>query len=233
MTRPSVLSTQHLITARGLGDLWIRWHGHSCFEIGGSVKVVTDPHDGKSIGLAPPKASADIVLISHDHFDHNCSGAVKGADSSVIRDPVMTVEKGVRIEGITANHDSNGGAKRGKITIFRFEMDGTTFCHLGDLGHVLDEAQVDKIAPVDFLFVPVGDTFTIGPKAAKTVVDAIQPKIAIPMHYRVAGLSLSIQPVERFLEAVKGRKVVQVGNEVEFALEDLPEKGTDIWVFSK
>jgi L-ascorbate metabolism protein UlaG (beta-lactamase superfamily) len=228
-----VLSTQYWITARGLEVLRIRWHGHACFEIDGSVRVVTDPHDGKSIGLSPPKVSADIVLISHNHFDHNAYQGVCGPDSKVVSDPVMTVEKGVRIEGITANHDANDGAKRGKITIFRFEVDGTSFCHLGDLGHTLDENLVDRIAPVDVLFVPVGDTFTIGPQAAKSVIDSIAPKVAAPMHYRVPGLGLSLQPVEKFLDAVKGRQVVQVGNEVEFSREDLPENGTDIWVFSR
>lgn len=197
------------------------------------MSVVTDPHDGKSIGLAPPKAAADIVLVSHDHFDHNCDSVVKGPDSRLIKDPVMTVEKGVRVEGIPAYHDANGGVKRGKITMFRFEMDGSSFCHLGDLGHILDEGLVDRISPVDILFVPVGDTFTIGPVAAKQVVDAISPKIAVPMHYRVPGLGLTLLPVQKFLDVVKGRQVVQVGNEVEFVPEDLPEKGTVIWVFSK
>lgn len=196
------------------------------------MKVVTDPHDGKSIGLTPPRVKADLVLISHNHFDHNCYSVVGGSDSSLISEPVLTVEKGVRIEGITADHDPDGGRKRGKITIFKFEIDGVSFCHLGDLGHVLDETLVDKIGLVDILFIPVGDTFTIGPQAAKEVVDALEPKIAIPMHYRVPGLSLSLQPVQKFLDAVKGRRVTQVGNEVEFAPEDLPERGTEIWVFS-
>ena len=228
-----MLSTQYRITARGLKVLRIRWHGHACFEIDGSVRVVTDPHDGKSIGLTPPKVSADIVLVSHDHFDHNADTRVRSHDGSVIRDPVMTVEKGVRIEGFTANHDANGGAKRGRITIFRFEVDGTSFCHLGDLGHTLDESLVDRIAPVDMLFVPVGDTFTIGPQTAKSVVDSISPKVAVPMHYRVPGLGISLQPVEKFLDAVKGRHVVQVGNEIDFSQDDLPQSGTEIWVFSR
>ena len=210
----------------------IRWHGHSCFEFDGSVKVVTDPHDGKSLGIAPPKVKADIVLVSHDHFDHNCYRAVQGSDTTVFSKPIMTVEKGVRLEGLSADHDSEGGSKRGKITIFRFEMDGTTFCHLGDLGHRLDEALVEKIAPVDFLFVPVGDVFTIGPLAAKKVIESISPKVAVPMHYRVPGLGLSIQPVQSFLKECDQMQIVKVGNEVEFTGEDLPESRTEIWVFS-
>jgi L-ascorbate metabolism protein UlaG (beta-lactamase superfamily) len=210
----------------------IRWLGHSCFEIEGSVRVVTDPHDGKSLGIAPPQVKADVVLVSHDHFDHNCARIVQTPDSSVISRPIMTVEKGVRVEGIAASHDSEGGAKRGKITMFRFELDGISFCHLGDLGHELDDERVAKIAPVDFLFVPVGDVFTIGPAAAKSVVESISPKVAIPMHYRVPGLGLALQPVQNFLKKCDQRKVVNVGNEVEFTMDDLPANGTEIWVFS-
>ncbi|MBN1677935.1 MAG: MBL fold metallo-hydrolase [Candidatus Thermoplasmatota archaeon] len=210
----------------------IRWHGHSCFEVGGSVVVVTDPHDGKSLGIPAPDVSADLVLISHDHFDHNCSDAVRGPDTSILKSPVLTVERGVRVEGMEADHDADKGRKRGKVTIFRFELDGFTFCHLGDLGTLLDEPSVEKISPVDFLFVPVGDVFTIGPVGAKAVIDAVQPKVAVPMHYRYSGLGLAIQPLQNFLKICDKEHIVRVGNEVEFSREDLPESGTEIWVFS-
>ncbi len=211
----------------------IRWHGHSCFEIAGSVQVVTDPHDGKSLGIAPPRVKADLVLVSHDHFDHNCARVVRKQDAAVLSAPIMTVEQGVRVEGIEANHDDAGGSKRGKVVMFRFELDGMSFCHLGDLGHDLDEATVERIAPLDFLFVPVGDVFTIGPDAAKRVIDRVAPKVAIPMHYRTQGLSLSIKPVQDFLNLCDKDNVVKVGNEVDFSPDDLPESGTEIWLFSQ
>jgi L-ascorbate metabolism protein UlaG (beta-lactamase superfamily) len=196
------------------------------------VTIVTDPHDGKSLGIAPPKAKADLVLMSHDHFDHNCVNLVSGSDTSVIKKPVMTVERGVRVEGISAFHDTNEGSKRGQITIFRFELDGTTFCHLGDLGHRLDEAAVERISPVDILFVPTGDVFTVGPDSAKAVIESISPKVAVPMHYRMRGMTLSIQPLQNFLRLCDQKSVVKVGNEVEFSEDELPESGTEIWVFS-
>jgi L-ascorbate metabolism protein UlaG (beta-lactamase superfamily) len=200
--------------------------------VDGSVQIVTDPHDGKSIGIAPPKAKADVVLMSHDHFDHNCSRVVRKQDAAVLSEPVMTVEQGVRIEGLQAYHDDAGGAKRGKITIFKFELDGTTFCHLGDLGHELDDSTADRIGPVDFLFVPVGDVFTIGPEAAKRTIERLAPRVAVPMHYRTAGLSLSIRPVQDFLTLCDQDQVVKVGNEVDFTQDDLPKSGTEIWLFS-
>ena len=211
----------------------IRWHGHACFEVAGSAVIVTDPHDGKSIGLKPPKAAADVVLVSHDHFDHNCAKLVKGDDSVVVSEPIMTVDRGVRVEGIEAFHDEQKGGKRGRITLFRFELDGFSFCHLGDLGHALDDSTVERIAGVDFLFVPVGDVFTIGPQTAVKLIDRIRPKVAVPMHYRTQGLSLSIKPVRDFLNLVDKGHVVNVGNEVEITSDDLPRTGTEYWVFSR
>ena len=144
----------------------------------------------------------------------------------------MTVERGVRVEGITAAHDTSGGTKRGQVTMFRFELDGFSFCHLGDLGHALDESQADKISEVDFLFVPVGDVFTIGPQTAKAVIESVRPRVAVPMHYRVPGLGIAIQPVQNFLQLCDQKSVVKLGNEVELARDDLPASGTEIWVFS-
>jgi len=172
------------------------------------------------------------VLVTHDHFDHNAVSIVKGPNTSVISRPIMTVEHGVRVEGMTAAHDPNGGSKRGHVTLFKFELDGLTFCHLGDLGHELDETLVQNISPLDVLFVPVGDVFTVGPEAAKRIVESVSPKVAIPMHYRVPGMSLSIKPVQNFLRLFDQKRVVKVGNEIDFSREDLPDSGTEIWVFS-
>jgi L-ascorbate metabolism protein UlaG (beta-lactamase superfamily) len=213
--------------------LRIRWHGHACFEIAGSTVVVTDPHDGKSLGIPAPDVRADIVLVSHQHTDHNCDEVVRGDDCTVIKDPLMTFEKGVRVEGIEASHDDHGGAKRGAVTLFKFDMDGVKFCHLGDLGHIPDDDQTARIDDVDFLFVPVGDVYTVGPVAAKKIIDKVRPKVAIPMHYRVPGLSLSIKPVGEFTRLFDDAVIVNVGNEVDFSSEDMPSGPTEIWVFSK
>ena len=209
----------------------LRWHGHSCFELRDSATVITDPHDGKSIGIPAPSLRGDVVLVSHDHFDHNCVRQVKGSEISVIRDPQMTVERGVRVQGIETYHDTAKGSKRGRNIVFKVEMDGMTLCHLGDLGHMLDDSQLEEVGTPDILLIPVGNTFTLDVRSAIDLAKRISPKVIVPMHYRVGGLSLSIRPVDDFLGGFTESEIVRVGNEIEFKPEDLPES-TEVWVFS-
>lgn len=211
--------------------MWIRWHGHSCFELRDSATIITDPHDGRSIGIPVPNLKGNIVLVSHDHFDHNVARMVKGSNVSVIREPVMTVENGVRVQGIETFHDTNSGAKRGRNIVYRIELDGMSFCHLGDLGHMLSQDQISEIQPIDVLFIPVGNVFTLDVQSAITLAKTIAPKVIVPMHYRIGGLSLSIRPVGDFLKGFSEDQIAKVGNEVEFKQEDLPES-TEVWVFS-
>ncbi len=204
---------------------------HSCFEINDSVTVVIDPHDGRSIGVKPPSLRADVVLISHDHFDHNAIRVVRG-DYVVVKDVTPRKVKGVDIRGLSAFHDDVQGEKRGRVNIFKLTVKGVRFCHMGDLGHMLTDQQVRGLGPIDVLFVPVGGVFTINGTQARELVRMIEPKVAIPMHFRVGGLSMSIHNAEEFLQGLTEDQVVRVGNEVEFEADDLPER-TKFWVFSQ
>jgi L-ascorbate metabolism protein UlaG (beta-lactamase superfamily) len=208
----------------------IVWHGHSCFEVNGSSTVVVDPHDGKSIGIKTPVVKADVVLISHDHFDHNCARVVKG-DFIMIRELGERAIDGVKVLGVKAYHDDVRGNKMGPVIMYRFEMDDVTFCHCGDLGHVLDQEQIEALTPIDVLFIPVGGAITVDGGLAHKIVDQLRPKIVIPMHFRMGGLSLSIQTIDSFLDKVDDERVFRVGNEVEIMPEDLPAE-TEYWVFS-
>jgi L-ascorbate metabolism protein UlaG (beta-lactamase superfamily) len=194
------------------------------------MTVVTDPHDGKSIGIKTPLVRADIVLVTHDHFDHNCVRIVRG-DPSVVREPGERTLKGIRINGLPTFHDQEGGSRRGRNVIYRFDMDGIRFCHCGDLGHDLTEEQVRAIGPIDILFIPVGGVFTIDGAQARSLVAKLCPRIAIPMHFRWGGLSISVHTIEPFLQGLPEDAVVRVGNEVDFSREDLPPN-TEYWVFS-
>ncbi len=209
----------------------IRWHGHSCFEIENEKVVVTDPHDGKSIGIRSPNVKGDIVLVSHDHFDHNAVRLIEKGETKVIREPGEHQINDIEIRGIKTYHDEEDGKKRGENIVYIFKTDGLSFCHLGDLGHELSGDLIEKIKPIDFLFIPVGGTFTVGPEEAANIVDEIEPAIAVPMHFKVGGLSLDIKNVQPFLDKYPDEKIHKVGVELDFLKTDLPEE-TEVWVFS-
>ena len=210
--------------------LQIRWHGHACFEISDELTIVTDPHDGKSLGIPSPTVQGDIILVSHDHFDHNSVKTVEKEGSTVIREPVEQEISGVKIRGVTVYHDECKGAKRGKNNIYIFTVDGITFCHVGDLGHTLDKKTIEKIGEIDILFIPVGGTYTVDAKQAWEVAKSLNPKIIVPMHYKIEGLSLPIATVDEFLDEAEYR-VLKVGNEIDIEKEELPEE-PEIWVFT-
>jgi L-ascorbate metabolism protein UlaG (beta-lactamase superfamily) len=210
----------------------IRWHGHACFEVSNGQVVVMDPHDGRSIGIPPPRVKADIALVSHNHFDHNSVRSVKGNNTRVYDKPGKFADGKMDILGVPSCHDDVGGAKRGPVILFKFAMEGIRFCHLGDLGCLLGEEELAAIGEVDVLFVPVGNIFTIDAVKAWQVITAINPQVAIPMHYRVGGLSISVKTIDPFLAEAKGKaEVINVGNVIEFDRQDLPEQ-LSAWIFS-
>lgn len=210
----------------------IRWHGHACFEVADDVVLVTDPHDGRSLGIPPPSVRGDIILVSHDHFDHNSVKTVRVAASRVYDKAGSYVDGKVKILGVESYHDDVEGQKRGRVVMFRFEMEGLRLCHLGDLGCLPGREALEALDGVDILFVPVGNVFTIDAARAWEVIRLMDPLVAIPMHYRVGGLSLSIKTLDPFLAQAKGSaEVVNVGNEIVFDLPDLPDRLT-VWAFS-
>jgi len=210
--------------------LQIRWHGHACWEITNDKTLITDPHDGRSIGIPAPSVLGDIILVSHDHYDHNSAKSVEKSGSKIITDSRKRTVDDVEINGIDSYHDEDAGAKRGNNIMFKFKMDEINFCHLGDLGHDLDEESINKIGDVDVLFIPVGGNFTIDAEKAWEIIKKIKPKIVIPMHYKIGGLSLPITGIDPFLEMNK-YKVLHVGNEIDIEKEDLPEE-PEVWTFT-
>jgi len=210
--------------------LQIRWHGHACWEITNEKTLVTDPHDGRSIGIPKPNVKGDIILVSHDHYDHNSVKTVEKSGSKLIKDGRKRNINNIEIKGVDSFHDEAGGSKRGNNIMFRFNMGDIIFCHLGDLGHDLDEDAVDKIGKVDVLFIPIGGNFTIDADKAWDVIKKINPKIVIPMHYKIGGLSLPIAGIDPFLEKNK-YKLLHVGNEIDIEKEDLPEE-PEVWTFT-
>jgi L-ascorbate metabolism protein UlaG (beta-lactamase superfamily) len=210
--------------------MYIKWHGHACFEIGNTKKIVIDPHDGKSIGLPVPKPNANFVFVTHEHFDHNAINVISG-NFKVI--DTLGNFKFEDIEGnvISAYHDDSSGSKRGLIRIFKFNIGGFSFVHVGDLGHILDTNVIKELHHPDFLFIPVGGNYTINAEEAYKITKDIDPKVVVPMHYKVKNLSLGLRPVDDFIKLFPKEKIENVGNTIEFEKEDVP-KETNVWVFS-
>lgn len=182
----------------------INYLGHSSFKIKTkTATIITDPFDSSMVGLKYAQNEADIVTVSHDHADHNFVSKVGGA-KRIITSPGEYEISGVSILGYRSFHDDKKGEERGKNVVFVFEAEGLSVVHLGDLGHGLDADLIDEIGDVDVLLVPVGGTYTIGPKEAAEIVNKIEPFFVIPMHYKADGMSPDLaeklEPAETFLK---------------------------------
>lgn len=202
----------------------IYWGGQALFKIKGkTVTVVIDPFDPE-IGLKLPKdLSADAVLVTHSHHDHNNAAAVSG-NPLVFDGPGEYEVKGAIMTGINSFHDSENGSQRGLNTIYQLIIDDLNIVHLGDLGqHELTETQVAQIDNADILLIPVGGVYTISGKEASQIVSQLEPKIIIPMHYKVAGLKFELEGVENFLKEM-GAENVAPQPKLSVTKDKLPEE---------
>jgi len=196
----------------------ITWYGQSCFKIEDKeTSILIDPYD-PSLGLKlPKKLEANILFITHDHYDHNYKQGILG-NPYTIECPGEYEVAGATITGIPAYHDKKEGKERGGITIYTIEFEDLTICHLGDLGHDLSDSDIDKLGTVDILMIPVGGGPTINGEEAAKIVGEIEPKIVIPMHYRLPGLKINLDSLDKFTEKMKGkaeemdRLKIKVGN---------------------
>ena len=171
----------------------LTWYGHSCFLLesaGGSV--VFDPFaPGYVPGWKLPELTADAVLCSHGHRDHDYAEGVKLSGRPF----------GGTVLKIPSFHDAQGGALRGKNTITLVEDEGIRLVHMGDIGCALTAEQIAALGRVDVLLVPVGGHYTVDAAGAWEIAKALRPAITVPMHYRGKGFGYKvIATVEPFLE---------------------------------
>ena len=183
----------------------IRCLGHSKFllETAEGFRIVTDPFDA-SVGYPIPPLTADAVLVSHHHHDHDAVDTVQGWSKMVDAPGVCTLAPGVTVTALPCFHDEVRGAKRGANLIFLLEADGLRLAHLGDLGHLPDEDLAEKLGAPDVLMIPVGGHFTVDAAQAAEICRMLNPRIILPMHYRTAvNASWPIAPVEDFLRLIE------------------------------
>ncbi|HLG74911.1 MAG TPA: MBL fold metallo-hydrolase [Ktedonobacteraceae bacterium] len=203
----------------------ISWLGHSCFLFKGkNVALITDPFSpqaGTPLGAAPRlgKISASIVTISHDHPGHNYVVGV-GGNPRVVRGPGEYEISDVLITGVPSYHDSERGKQLGRNTIYVIHMDDIVVCHLGDLGHTLQEEQLEEVADADVLLVPISGQHTINAAQAAEVISQVEPRIVIPMHY-VPSEGEAPGPLDKFCREM-GVEVVHSQPKLTIARTTLP-----------
>ena len=204
----------------------IDWYGQSTFRLAdGGQTVVLDPFDAPAITArrrwdypALDGLTADLLLVTHEHADHNAVEAV-GGDPVVLRSTAGTHDSPIgEVVGIASEHDEAAGTQRGPNTFFVFTLGGLRVAHLGDLGqHELRPEQAAALGTLDVLFVPVGGGPTIGAEQATDVAATTSAKVIVPMHYRTARIDF-LEPVDAF--AAAARRVVRL-DEPSFAVADV------------
>jgi L-ascorbate metabolism protein UlaG (beta-lactamase superfamily) len=183
----------------------IRWYGQSAFTLNGATQTITiDPFGdlsaaaGGRIAFNYPAITphpADMLLVTHEHRDHNGVEAVTG-EPHVVRSTAGTFDTPLgEVVAIASEHDEHAGTRRGPNTIFRFELDGLRLCHMGDFGQTaLRPEQREAIGEIDLLFIPVGGGPTIGARQATAIIRELRPAWVVPMHYRTEAIDFLESP---------------------------------------
>ena len=210
----------------------ISWLGHSCFKIQDKtgtdgLTIITDPFN-KDIGLKVPNCEADIITVSHDHKDHNNTDALRGTPYIINLAGEYDV-KGILIRGVESFHDEKKGKERGGNVMYRMEVDGISISHLGDLGHVLDDKQLEVLVGTDILLIPVGGKFTLAAKKAVEVISQVEPRIVIPMHYNDGNVSITeLDSIEKFVKEM-GIKPIEE-ERLKISKKDLPQEDMLLYI---
>lgn len=207
----------------------IYFYGQACFKVKGkSASVVFDPYDEGFTGLPKLKIDGDIVCVSHGHQDHNNASAVRGTEDElapfVIAGPGEYEKKGINIVGVGSFHDDKEGAERGRNTIYAAVIDDVNIVHLGDFGQKkLTQEQAEVLSACDVLMIPVGGVYTITASDAPDIISQLEPKVIIPMHYKIEGLKFDLAPVSQFLK-VMGKESIEPVAKYSVSKEKLPEE---------
>ncbi|HUV05939.1 MAG TPA: MBL fold metallo-hydrolase [Armatimonadota bacterium] len=206
----------------------IKWLGHSSFLIisARGTKIITDPYEpgafGGAVNYKPIGIPPDIVTVSHDHADHSY---IEGLPNhfSVVAQPGGRSIHGIDFRGVESYHDTEQGALRGMNVIFVMNIDHVRVCHLGDQGQELSPQQAEQVGEVDILLIPVGGYYTIGPEEATRTIEQLNPRVAIPMHFRTDKVELPILPVDNFLQGKENVRILN-SSELEITRETLPDQ---------
>lgn len=201
-------------TTRGeqpLASISVEWYGQSAFKLSAAEAqtVFIDPFGdlsamaGRGMQFDYPAIAgvdADLLLVTHEHADHNAVEAI-GGDPVVLRSTAGRLESPLgEVVAVAAEHDDQAGTARGPNTIFAFELASVRVCHFGDFGQsALREEQAQAIGAVDLLILPVGGGPTLGAQGAAAIIERLRPRWVVPMHYRTPRISF-LETADAFLE---------------------------------
>jgi L-ascorbate metabolism protein UlaG (beta-lactamase superfamily) len=188
----------------------VEWYGQSSFRLtDGSTTVFVDPFSDMKPMLdrgmrwdypAIEGVQADLLLVTHEHLDHNGVEAV-GGDPVTLRSTAGRLESPIgEVVGIASEHDEVAGTERGANTLYVFNLAGRRVAHLGDLGQrALREEQLAALGTIDLLFVPVGGGPTIGAAQATEIATAVGASVIVPMHYKTERIDF-LEPIDEFAD---------------------------------
>lgn len=198
----------------------ITWYGMSCFRITERkcATIVTDPY-AADMGLGELKLKADVVTISHDAPGHNFTQVVSGVEHT-LNGPGEYEIGSVFITGVPTK-SRNG---RFNNIIYVFDYNGLTVAHLGDIGDVPSQKQIEDLELVNVLLVPVGAGTSLNAAKAAELVSMIEPNIVIPMHYELPGLKPKLDPLEKFLKEMGATDAKRESSFKATSADSLPEE---------
>ncbi len=219
------------------GSLSVQYLGHTCFLFAGSgQKILVNPFRslGCTAGYRMPKVNADLVLISSQLLDEGAIELVPGNPRLLYEAGAYDVG-GIKIQGISAEHDRVGGKRFGSNVAWRWTQGGVTVLHLGGAAAPISLEQKILLGSPDVLFVPVGG----GPKAytpeeAKQAISVLNPKLVIPTQYRTQAAKdqCDLVGLDPFLNLMSGVAVRKGGDSLSIQKADLPKNGMAIQVLS-
>ncbi len=174
----------------------ITWYGMSCFRMTERklATIVTDPF-APTVGLGELKLKSDVITISHDAPGHNYRQAVSGYEQA-LDGPGEYEIGGVFITGIATPSKSG----RFNNIIYLFDYNGVTVAHLGDLGDVPSQKQIEDLELVNVLLVPIGGGSSLNAARAAELVSMLEPNVVVPMHFQLPGLATDLEPIDKFLK---------------------------------
>lgn len=198
----------------------LKFNGHSCFSLktNQGIQIITDPHSKLS------SLEARIVTVSHNTTNHNQTSKV-GGSPQILDWPGEYEIEGIAITGIDASNQERGESN----IIFKFILDQVRVCHLGDFSGKLTDKMLDKIGNIDILIVPVGGKNSLNAEQAKKIIEDIDPRIIIPMHYQGEEIDAELDSVDKFLREM-GKSNIEPQDSFSATRSSLPSDDSEIVV---